>query len=97
MIFWTSKNTQEDWSGRPMLTRWVLCGEWTFLELHQEYREVDGDGVWNDRKTYARIDVSKRFRVGTQHFYYDGAHCSWLLGFIQVSWSLEQNCKKCWP
>ena len=92
-IFWTSKNTVDAWNGTAMLTRWVLCGEWTYLELHQEYRKFND--VWNDRKRYVRIDISKKFRLGTSHMRWDCNHCSWLLGFVQVSWSLNENCRKC--
>lgn len=43
---------------------------------------------------YYVIRFLSKWRVGTQHIYYDGPHCSLYLGFIQLDWR-NDRCKQC--
>jgi hypothetical protein len=44
----------------------------------------------------AKILSIDKFKIGSDHFYYDGPNCSLHLGFFHFYWN-NWSCKKCLP
>ena len=101
MILWTSNVTERetkpahpDWPLRAW--RWVvdldLDGRMPSLSLTQQYQR-DG-GEWHVANDYYSLWLGGTVRFGATHFWHDGPHCSWSLGFIHVGKS-SGDCAKC--
>lgn len=56
---------------------------------------------WQSSETAIyRVSVSRNWRWGREHVYYDGPHCMLMLGFLRFDWCgspFTQWCKKCMP
>ena len=49
---------------------------------------------WEYGGRYFYIGLRTIFEFGSTHLYYDGPHCSFSFGFLNISWSWNW-CKKC--
>ncbi len=72
--------------------RWVLeVGNW-FVGLTNQY-QINGE--WqSSHTTIYHVGLRWPFRFGSEHFYYDGPHCTVNLGFAWIGWG-GRNCRKC--
>lgn len=106
MILWKFKETLET-RGNDMpcsAFRWVFEIDASrdgfnigFVHQHQDKMTRE----WNSSHTAVyEITGTRYFKLGSQHVYYDGPHCSFSLGFIHFVWGggIRTNwCKKCHP
>lgn len=74
--------------------RWVLDVSWTSIEWRCEYRS-EKDRTWRYASGYYCLNLTKHFRLGRGHNYYDGPHDSFSLGFLHYCWSGDW-CQKCY-
>lgn len=100
MIIFTWGESQEDkpeWKdlGRRAW-RWVFEVTWTSIEARREVKFLDKENEWCPVCEYFNLNVTRYFRLGSEHMYYDGPHCSFSLGFLHFNWSYWW-CKKCMP
>lgn len=78
--------------------RWCLEFDWASISLNQ-YVKFESEQDWNFLQvpvSYFYVALEKRFKFGSEHFYYDGPHCSFSLGFLRFYWRYWW-CKKCMP
>lgn len=55
------------------------------------------DGEWRQCKQgYYNISLTKHWKFGESHDYFDGPHCGFSIGFFHFNWS-GKWCKKCMP
>ena len=102
MILWKSKEDPEDRGDAypNSAFRWTFqAGEWHLGFVHQARDRHTGE--WNNghARNY-EIWITKHFRLGIQHVYYDGPHCSFSIGWIHFNWSggiRSGWCTKCMP
>jgi len=75
--------------------RWSFQIEWNHIGFVHQCQDRKTQ-EWHDSGC-TRYDMwlTKRFRIGSYHTYYDGPNCMFQLGWIQFCWS-NDNCKKCW-
>lgn len=99
MILWRSKSQHET---RPLILKVPRAWRWIFeianygIGFQEQVRFSEYDD-WRDGVRYYMIYLTWHFYLGFRHVYYDGAHCSFTLGFIQFSWTGDRNgyCSKC--
>ena len=99
MIVFSFKEEPETRENYPCLAfRWTFqVGFWHVGFVHQAKSKESGK--WNDSHTRAyEIHLVKRFALGMEHFYYDGPHCSFCLGWLHFCWGgnlFTGQCNKC--
>jgi hypothetical protein len=74
-------------------TRWVVKTKFWNAAIIFQIKDQSTDKWISTRKSY-EIWISKYFRLGSDHFWYDGANCGFSLGWIHFAWC-NQSCKKC--
>lgn len=75
--------------------RWTLqINKWSFGFVHQHQYK---DDTWNDSHTTVAEIYLSCWKLGSDHFWYDGEHCSLHLGWIHFRWGnlFVRSCKKC--
>lgn len=102
MILWRSRIDQETEVAPGMARiglrawRWVLRIGWASVDLHKEVRF--GGGAWRPTAgRYYSVGMTKDFKWGSDHVYYDGPHCSFSIGCLYFAWSPKCRCLKCEP
>jgi hypothetical protein len=51
---------------------------------------------WTQGCQYYCVSVTNAWKLGSEHIYYDGPHCSFSMGFLHFSWTGWNGwCKKC--
>lgn len=103
MILYTTKPNTETtpefaYLGRRSW-RWVLEIKPFFIDLCQQIKFEPGNArgynsEWHPASYYFTLAISKKFKWGSNHVYYNGPHCSFSIGPIHLSWSYWW-CKKC--
>lgn len=98
MILWKFKERPETRIGMPNVAfRWTFQIEKYFIGFIHEHQSKDM--VWKQSHTAVfGITVTKLFRFGTDHVYYDGPHCQLCLGYIYILWGgnpFTNWCDKC--
>jgi hypothetical protein len=98
MILFTFKNELETRKDYPCKAfRWTFQISFNGIGfVHQSQDKLNNN--WSD----SHVDVYgiwlnfNFFKFGFDHGYYDGPHCSFTLGVVQICWC-NWNCKKCIP
>lgn len=102
MRLWTGKVTTEDTVQIPDMG----IRSWRYvLEFNLEFWGFDFGwfGQWRseycpewmtDHATGFGVSTHPLWRWGFDHFWYDGPHCSFNLGRLQIWWS-KPDCKRC--
>lgn len=102
IILWKFKEEPETRKGFPCQAfRWTfqvnLWTLWTIGFVHQS----KSNGKWHDSHTRVfEMGISSHFKLGMDHFYYDGCHCQFSLGWLWIMWGggfFTGMCKKCMP
>jgi len=102
MILWASQVETEAEAQFPELGRrawrWVLeAGRWSQGVSIGFTKQVLFDGEqWCAAHHYYDVSLTKHFRLGESHDYYDGPHCAFSLGWLHINWS-GAWCTKCMP
>jgi hypothetical protein len=78
--------------------RWTFqIGFWYIGFVHQSKSKFSGS--WNDSHTRIyEICIINKFKIGMHHYYYDGPHCSFSLGWLRFCWGgnpFSETCIKC--
>lgn len=80
--------------------RWILDVGISYIEFARQHKWRDiGEWATSHVLRYG-ICLTKTFRMGSCHLYYDGPHCSFSFGFIDFYWAgglITGRCKKCMP
>lgn len=78
--------------------RWVLDLSWLSLTLQRQVMfHNTTQPIWRDMGgSYFNMCLTRYFRIGQSHDYYDGPHCSYSLGWLHFNWS-HRWCEKCMP
>lgn len=98
MILWKSKEILETRGEHfPCCAfRWILeIGFWYLGFVHQHQNKSTSEWGSSHSSLY-EISFRRPFRLGSDHFYYDGPHCSFSLGWLHFNWG-GQSCNKCMP
>jgi hypothetical protein len=88
----------ETWDGNEycaLAHRWVCNISLTGIDFLLEYFNKD-DLKWYSARTYFNVSLTKYWFWGSDHYYYDGPHCSFSVGFLHFGWNYWW-CKKCRP
>jgi len=72
--------------------RWAFQIHWDFIGFGHQH-QIDGKWYGSHTMVYA-IYVMKDWRLGFEHFWYDGPHCQFCLGPFRFQW-YNANCKEC--
>lgn len=97
MILWKFKEqpetrTSDLWPCKAF--RWVIDANFTHLGVYHQY-QMKRTGEWiTSHSTLYEVCVNRKWCWGSQHIWYDGAHCSFSIGLIHFNW-FTWNCKKC--
>lgn len=92
MILWKSKTEKlSNASGSSRRRVFRITSNSIGLVYQYQYASI---GEWNDSHTDVTEIYLDKWRVGTDHFYYDGTHCMYHFGWIHVQLN-NQSCKKC--
>ncbi len=99
MILWKGKVSRDDepppWNkGDHRSWRWVLEARPTSLDLSHQYKMRDSDEFHHGVSGYFNATLTRHFKLGGDHSWYDGPHCGFSFGFVHFNWSWW-NCKKC--
>jgi hypothetical protein len=65
--------------------RWVLSLEWGWLGIDRMLQHGDNP-EWRWIGTWLGLSITKHFKLGPWHGYYDGPHCSFSLGWLHIIW-----------
>jgi hypothetical protein len=94
MILWASKEKVDD---RDI----AACSvHRDVLEIGRYYLswniqgKFKSDGQWKEVHTRLSVCATKVWDLGSQHFYYDGNHCFFSLGYLHF-YRQKVDCKKC--
>jgi hypothetical protein len=106
MILWSSREKAEDKPALPHIGRraWrfvletgVIVNAWSIGLTEQVwFMDKVGNYTWEPATRYMDVALTRKFKWGSQHAYYDGPHCAFFLGFIHFHWAWNW-CKKCMP
>lgn len=90
------RETEPAWPRFPLRQwRWVIeAKKWSVL-VNQEV-SFGQDRDWRHAIDYFGVSITKHFHLGHHHFYYDGPHCNFSLGYVHLNWSLG-GCNRCMP
>jgi hypothetical protein len=99
VILWTGKATTEpkvEYEHCGIRSwRWRFTAEFGGFWLEQQVRFSGEDGEWRQARAHGFF-VDHRFRLGSDHVYWDGPHCGFSLGFLHFNWQPDW-CLKCMP
>lgn len=101
MILLTFPQTREFTPALPHIGlrswRWVLDLTGLSLTLQRQVRYLEQGPKWhNTGGDYFNVCLTRYFRLGQSHDYYDGPHCSFSIGWLHFNWSYWW-CEKCMP
>lgn len=75
--------------------RWALNVEFFSIGVWLQ-TSSERNNEWRFGPDYYDVSVTKHFSLGQEHFWYDGPHCSFNLGFLHVNWSgSDSDCERC--
>lgn len=77
-------------SGPSYPCRWVvaLVFDWRNLMLswHDEFQLDASKDTWRHGARYRSVLLSTNFDIGSTHFWHDGSHCSFSIGWLCFAW-----------
>lgn len=97
MILYKFKETLRPKLAYVRASRWVIeIIDWSFgIALSYQFNSREESNKWiSDHSNQYVISIGLPLKIGFDHFYYDGPHCSLHLGFLHFRW-FSDFCKKC--
>lgn len=98
MILWKFKEEPETRGDNYPCSafRWTFqIRKWGLGFIHQHKFKKTGEWKSSHTRLYM-VNISKYLRLGSEHWWYDGPHCFFSIGFIHFNWGgWRGSCDKC--
>lgn len=69
-----------------------------YIGFVHQHKFPNNEKWYSNHATLYGISITNYFKLGIEHTYYDGPHCSLSIGFFHILWSGNPKtnwCKKC--
>ena len=93
VVMGPAKHFKDSELGVRQLRRWVLDMNPFGMEISFQIFHA-GTRKWRGVNPYYSVCLTKHFRLGGRHDYYDGPNCGFSLGFLHFEWT-PAHCDKC--